>query len=84
MPDQPSGDTSFNFEHSLAKLESIAGRLESGELSLEESMQAFEEGIKLTRQAQKALAAAEQKVQLLVEADGEPLAEPFHEDEKDS
>jgi exodeoxyribonuclease VII small subunit len=41
--------------------------MESGELSLDESLQAFERGIKLTRQCQEALAAAELKVQMLTE-----------------
>jgi hypothetical protein len=46
-------------------------------LSLEESLTAFEQGIGLTRDCQAALAQAEQKVQMLLERDGELAAQPF-------
>ena len=61
----------FNFEQALNSLESLVTAMEEGELSLEESLQAFEKGIKLTRECQSALQKAEQKVQLLMENDGE-------------
>ncbi len=60
-----------DFEHSLADLQALVERLENGELSLEDSLSAFEQGIRLTRECQGALAQAEQKVQLLLERDGE-------------
>lgn len=60
----------FDFEASLAQLEKLVARMESGELGLEESLQAFEEGVKLTRQCQETLNAAQQKVQLLMEKNG--------------
>jgi exodeoxyribonuclease VII small subunit len=60
-----------DFEHSLADLQTLVERLENGELSLEESLSSFEQGIRLTRECQAALAQAEQKVQLLLERDGE-------------
>ena len=49
--------------------------MEAGELSLEESLHAFEKGIKLTRECQTALKQAEQKVQVLINENGdtEPL-----------
>ncbi|MCH8529767.1 MAG: exodeoxyribonuclease VII small subunit [Saccharospirillum sp.] len=59
-PDQP------DFESQMAQLEALVGRLESGELSLDEAMQTFEQGIQLTRQCQQALDKAEQKVQVLL------------------
>ena len=60
-----------NFEKALAELEQQVLLLESGELSLEEALAAFEAGITLTRDCQQALTEAEQKVQLLLEkADG--------------
>lgn len=59
-PDQP------DFESQMAQLEALVGRLESGELSLDEAMQTFEQGIQLTRQCQQALDTAEQKVQVLL------------------
>ena len=64
----------LDFEQSLADLQTLVERLENGELSLEDSLTAFEQGIRLTRDCQGALAQAEQKVQVLLERDGE-LAE---------
>ena len=62
------------------KLELLVGSLEKGDLSLEDSLKAFEAGISLTRQCQQTLAAAEQKVQLLVEKNGALKSEPFDDD----
>lgn len=70
-----------DFEHSLAELQALVERLESGELSLEDSLTAFEQGIGLTRECQAALAQAEQKVQILLERDGELQEAPFDADE---
>ena len=67
----------FDFEQSVATIEALAERLESGELSLEESMNAFEEGVRLTREAQKALAEAEQKVRLLTAGEDGPVVTPL-------
>lgn len=71
---------SIDFEGSLAALEALVEEMEDGELSLEASLAAFEKGIKLTRECQKALEAAEQKVQVLMEKNGEFLLEPFDDD----
>lgn len=60
-----------SFEESLAELEAIVERMESGELSLEASLEAFENGMKLSRDAQAALSAAGLKVQKLTEQQGE-------------
>lgn len=68
----------FSFEQSLAELEKLVVKMESGELALEESLQAFEQGIKLTRQCQNALAQAEQRVQVLLEQNGQSVAQPFN------
>ncbi|MEG1039020.1 exodeoxyribonuclease VII small subunit [Pseudomonas sp. H9] len=67
----------IDFEQSLADLQALVERLENGELSLEDSLAAFEQGISLTRDCQSALVQAEQKVQVLLERDGELKAEPF-------
>ncbi|MDD2057161.1 exodeoxyribonuclease VII small subunit [Pseudomonas sp. GD03860] len=72
---------SIDFEQSLADLQTLVERLENGELSLEDSLAAFEQGISLTRDCQSALAQAEQKVQVLLERDGELAAEPFDADQ---
>ncbi|HBM23976.1 MAG: exodeoxyribonuclease VII small subunit [Alloalcanivorax venustensis] len=61
-------------EQSLDSLEALVERMESGDLTLEESLQAFEQGVKLTRECQQALSQAEQKVRILLEQD--PQAEP--------
>lgn len=70
-------DTAFNFEESLASLESLVSAMEDGALSLEESLQAFEKGIRLTRECQTALQKAEQKVQVLMAESGTPAAMEF-------
>ena len=57
----------FDFESSLAQLEKLVARMEKGDMGLEESLKAFEEGVKLTRLCQETLAAAQQKVQVLME-----------------
>lgn len=69
-----------DFEQSLADLQQLVERLEGGELSLEDSLSAFEQGIRLTRDCQAALAQAEQKVQVLLERDGELEEAPFDAD----
>jgi len=61
----------FDFEMALEDLEALVSSMEDGELSLEESLQAFEKGIKLTRECQTALKNAEQKVQVLLNANGD-------------
>ncbi|HTQ99277.1 MAG TPA: exodeoxyribonuclease VII small subunit [Candidatus Acidoferrum sp.] len=73
----------FNFEEALANLESLVEAMEAGDLSLEESLKAFEQGIKLTRECQQMLDQAEQKVQLLLANTDVPAAEPFAEDTAD-
>ncbi|MDZ7825212.1 MAG: exodeoxyribonuclease VII small subunit [Gammaproteobacteria bacterium] len=60
-------DTSPSFEAALEELESLVERMESGSLSLDESLSAFERGIRLTRQCQQSLSAAEQRVRVLLE-----------------
>jgi exodeoxyribonuclease VII small subunit len=67
----------MNFETTLSELETIIEKMESGQLSLEESLKYFEDGIKLSRVCQTALREAEQKVQLLIDHNGELRAEPF-------
>lgn len=57
------------FETSLDELELLVNQMESGDLSLEESLQAFERGVALTRSCQKALKTAELRVQALTVAD---------------
>jgi len=58
-----------DFEAALEELEQLVERMETGELSLEESLKAFERGVVLTRDCQKALKDAELRVQALTETD---------------
>jgi len=55
-----------DFEASLDQLETLVHAMEDGDLSLEQSLEAFEKGIRLTRECQQALEKAEQKVQFLL------------------
>lgn len=70
--------SSFTFETAMAELEQLVVKMESGELSLEDSLQAFEQGVSLTRQCQEALTQAEQRVHQLIEQNGQSIAQPFH------
>ncbi|MEP1469836.1 MAG: exodeoxyribonuclease VII small subunit [Halieaceae bacterium] len=75
MPSKSKSDTeTMVFESAITKLEAITNRLESEDTSLADSLASFEEGVTLTRDAQRALATAEQKVRLLLEENGEPIA----------
>jgi exodeoxyribonuclease VII small subunit len=65
------------FEESLAELERLVEQLEQGNLALEESLQLFARGVELTRVCEKALREAEQKVQILLEENGEPTLKSF-------
>lgn len=65
------------YETALAELENLVGQLERGELSLEESLQRFERGIALVQNCQNALRQAEQKVEQLIERNGQWQAVPF-------
>lgn len=67
-----------DFENSLARLEEIVGKLENANLSLDEAMKLFEEGVQLSRECQKYLEQAEGKVEILLKkAGGEMAAVPF-------
>ena len=66
-----------NFEKAIKDLDKIVEDLESGELSLEQSLKTFEKGIKLTRQCQGELEKAELKVKKQVEENGELKTKPL-------
>lgn len=66
---------SFHFEKALQELQTLVERMERGELNLEQSLTEFEGGIKLIKQCQQALEAAEQKVQILLDKNKQP--QPF-------
>lgn len=73
----------LQFEQALDQLEELVEEMESGDLSLEASLKAFEQGIKLTRDCQLALATAEQKVQMLIAENGQLKAVAVHDTESD-
>ena len=56
-----------NFEVSLQKLKKIIEKLEDGDISLEESVKSFEEGVGLVKECQKQLSQAELKVKKLLD-----------------
>lgn len=55
----------IDFEKSLKQLETLVNKLEKGDLSLENSLKNFEDGVKLTRECRQALETAEQKISVL-------------------
>jgi exodeoxyribonuclease VII small subunit len=74
-----------SFEDSLKKLESIVEQLEKGDLSLEESLRLFEDGVGLSSLCKKELEEAEGKVEMLIKRrDGALETEPFPPTEKSS
>jgi|TARA_B100000482_G_scaffold14725_1_gene10193 exodeoxyribonuclease VII small subunit len=72
--------TDINFEKALEELEGIVEDLESGDLSLENSLKSFEKGIKLARQCQEQLSKAELQVQKLIEENGELKTAPLKDE----
>jgi exodeoxyribonuclease VII small subunit len=74
MEEEPS------FEEALKKLEDIVSNLETGQLPLDESLKKFEEGIKLSRMCNKKLVETQQKVEKLVEKNGNIMTEPMTND----
>lgn len=68
---------SFDFEQTLADLEQLVAAMESGNMPLEESLKAFEHGVKLTRECQQVLLEAEQKVTLLLQQNTQVEFQPF-------
>lgn len=82
MAVQQNSTSIADFEKSLDELETLVRNLEQGELSLEQSLSAFERGVKLTRACQQALKSAEQRVEQLVQNDDGSLeSRPFSADD---
>jgi exodeoxyribonuclease VII small subunit len=68
------------FERSLDELEGLVQRLEKGDLSLDESLKAYERGVALFRSCQTALEQAELRVRLLSDPEDPSSAKPFAPD----
>ncbi len=76
-----SESATMNFEESMKRLETIVEELEGGELSLEESIASYEEGVKLSRRLTLTLDEAEKRIERLVEREGGEVAtEPMELD----
>ncbi len=69
----------MDFEKKLTRLEEIVGKMEKGDVSLEESLKFFEEGVKLSRECNAKLNEAELKVKKLMsfDKDGNPVTTSF-------
>jgi len=80
-PEKKTKQPTDNFEKSMDELESLVETMESGELTLEASLEHFEQGIKKVRQCQKALDEAEQKVKILLDDAEEGQLAEFDPDE---
>ena len=75
-------EKSQTFESSLAALEKIVRRLEQGDLSLEESLKLFEEGVKLSRECQERLNQAERRIEILLsDENGKPVMETIRKED---
>ena len=76
----------MDFEKKLSRLEDIVQEMEKGELTLENSLKLFEEGVKLSRECQTELTKAEAQVKKLISVDesGNAVTEPFKSEESES
>lgn len=72
-----AGGPEPGFDQILARLRDVVVRLESGELTLEQSLLIYEEGVQLARRGQQLLASAEKRVEILVSASGGLEIAPF-------
>lgn len=80
MADPPE----LGFDQILVRLRETVSRLESGELSLEQSLAVYEEGVALARKGQQLLVTAEKRVEILVSTAGQPDVIPFEINERDT
>ncbi|MDH5784886.1 MAG: exodeoxyribonuclease VII small subunit [Chromatiales bacterium] len=74
--------STFDFEKGLDELEQLVGRMEQGDLTLEQSLKEFEHGVELTRHCQQALQEAEQKVEILLQKSADAELTPFTPDDE--
>lgn len=72
---------SVDFEKQLEQLESLVTALEGGDLSLEDSMKSFEQGIKVARECQQALKDAEQRVEILTRQGDELVSTDYNSED---
>lgn len=81
MTARKTSATKFHFEKSMDELAKLVEKMEQGDLSLEQSLKNFEQGVLLIRHCQKALKEAEQKVKILTKEQGKESLKHFESDE---
>lgn len=70
------------FETSLSSLEKIVRKLEEGDLTLEESLKLFEDGVRLSRECQERLNQAERRIEILLKDEsGNPVLQPIEKND---
>lgn len=79
----PKKQAAPDFEQAIAELEQLVEHLERGEDTLESALGHFERGVELTRICQQALSRAEQRVEQLLERDGETIVAPLDTDSRE-
>ena len=72
-----------DFEAALTELEKIVEKMEAGDQNLEEALKSFQRGVELARTCQQGLKEAEQRVEKLIQQNGEVIVESFSEDKRD-
>ncbi len=68
-----------DFENALGELESLVSKLESGDLSLDQSLKCFKRGVELTRHCQSVLDEAQKTVEILASSDSESTQSPLND-----
>lgn len=76
-----AGDEALAFESSIERLEKIVEQLEQGDLSLEDTLRAFETGVAMAKNCATQLDAAEQRIEVLTREGGELFTTAFKEAE---
>ena len=74
---EKSAPDDMTFEEAIGRLESIVARLESGDVPLEQAIDLFQEGMRLSRLCAEKLNEAERRIELLVETDAGLVRKPF-------
>lgn len=72
----------IDFETALTELEKIVEKMEAGDQSLEEALKSFQRGVELARTCQQGLKEAEQRVEKLIQQNGEVIVESFSEENR--
>ena len=80
-PDEPAVDQGPRFEEAMTRLEQLVQALETGNLSLDDSLRAFEEGTGLLRFCVRRLEETERRIEILMQDEGGLRTEPFRWEE---